>query len=569
MISSDKKAVQLILEHCVVNGVSCAVFSPGSRNAPLAIAADHHPDIQTYVVHDERSAAFFALGMAQQLNAPVAIVCTSGSAPANYYPAVVEAYYQQIPLVIITADRPKQWIDQGDGQTINQEGMFGPHVRYAVQINDHIVDSTDVWQMNRELARAFVHANAGWRGPIHINVALSEPLYSSTEITRPIVNKLNYFKGKFHFDAAWLEAWKLAMRYKKKMVVVGQMPPDPQMEKALSVLASDPSIAFLVENTANIKGSHFIHCIDRVLETIKPEEIHEFQPEIVISFGGAVVSKRIKSFLRQSPLVQHWRVGQSFPFMDTYQFSSHIIDASPLEFLNEVNDLPKHPATSNYGNLWKQRDYLSQEAAIEYVRAAPFSDLTSIHTLLDYLPDHSQLHMANSSIVRYCQLFDPINSVTYWSNRGTSGIDGSSSTAVGSSVAAPNELHVLITGDISFLYDSNAWWNAYLASNLRILLVNNGGGGIFKIIEGANSSPQTTVFFEARHEQNAEDLARAFQLHYQAVHSIDEIESSMESFYTFEENGRPKLMEIFTPREENHLFLKDFFSAVAASSNKH
>jgi len=563
MISSDKKVVQLLLELCVSKGVRKVVFSPGSRNAPLAIAADYHPEIETFVIHDERSAAFFALGLSQQLNEPVAICCTSGSAPANYYPAVVEAYYQQIPLIVLSADRPEEWIDQGDGQTIRQRGIFGQHARAFVQLSDKEMDENNEWFVQRELSAAFAEGLDSWKGPVHINVAFSEPLYNSIEIDRPKIKRLNLYKGKFELDSHLIDEWYKAMKCEKKMVIIGQLPPSPRFNAALEELSKDPSIVFLVENTANVKGQLFVHSIDRMLATIKPEEIDEFRPDVVISFGGAIVSKRIKTFLRESNLKSHWRIGVGFPFMDTFQQLTHSVLANPEDFLHAVNQLSVDRVKSNFAGCWKKRDFLAQEVGDAFAEICDFSDLKAIKLVLDFLPELGHLHMSNSSIVRYFQLFDPIHSVTFWSNRGTSGIDGSSSTAVGAAVANPNQLHVLVTGDVSFFYDSNALWNAYLPSNLRIILVNNGGGGIFRIIDGASSSPQTSTYFEAQHQQSAEYLTKTFDIDYSSIHSEDEFENSMKVFYQIDETNRPKLIEVFTPRDQNHLVLKEFFKVVS------
>lgn len=563
MISSDKQIVQLLLEHCVFRGIRKVVFSPGSRNAPLAIAADNHPDIQTYVIHDERSAAFFALGLSQQLNEPVAICCTSGSAPANYYPAVVEAFYQQIPLIVLTADRPDEWIDQGDGQTIRQKEMFGQHVRAFVQLSDHKIDKNLDWYYQRELSAAFNKGLESWKGPIHINIAFSEPLYNAVEIVRPEIRVFHHYKGKFELDNQLITEWNKAMSYEKKMVIIGQLSPSTRLNNELQILANDPSIVFLVENTANVKGQLYIHAIDRVLAAINADELENYRPDVVISLGGAIISKRVKTFLRDSKLKQHWRIGKSFPYMDTYQQLTHTVDANPADFLMSVNRLSSPKVQSNFAGIWKQRDFLAQEIGDSFAESCSFSDLKVIKTVLDYLPDSSSLHMANSAIVRYCQLFDPIHSINYWSNRGTSGIDGSSSTAVGAAASNLEQLHVLLTGDVSFFYDSNAWWNTYLNGNLRIILVNNGGGGIFRIIDGANASAQTSAFFEAQHSQTAQEIAKAFDIQYASVHNEEELDKEMTTFYSIDNSNRPKIIEVFTPRDENHLVLKEFFNAIS------
>lgn len=560
MITSNKKSVQHIVEHCIAHGMKHVVCSPGSRNAPFAIAFDEHPEITCYVIHDERSAAFFALGMSQQLNAPVGIVCTSGSAALNYYPAVAEAFYQCVPLVVITADRPQAWVNQGDGQTIVQENVFQGHVRYACQFGEKVDSADEQWYIEREIATAFAEGATYWKGPIHFNVAFNEPLYGTSEIEeRLTTRKILRVEGKFHFSSEMARYCAKQLETPKKMIICGQLPPDPALWKELIALAQDSSIALLVENTSNLFDLKWIHCIDRTLNAISEDELAAFAPDLLITLGGAVVSKRIKAYIRKFPPKQHWKIGYEFPYMDTYQQLTHSFQAEPAEFLHAINQLSYQRNVSNYGAKWKQRDFLVQEKLPAFFQHLAFSDLKVVETVLDFLPENAHLHIANSSIVRYTQLFDPIQSVTYWSNRGTSGIDGSSSTACGAAAANPSALHVLLTGDVSFFYDSNALWNHYLGKNLRIILINNGGGGIFKIIPGPSTSKQLSTYFEAKHSFRAEHLCQAFDIEYVAVGTTSSLENQMEDFYRYEEGGRPKLLEVSTPSDLNPTLLEAFF----------
>jgi 2-succinyl-5-enolpyruvyl-6-hydroxy-3-cyclohexene-1-carboxylate synthase len=248
--------------------------------------------------------------------------------------------------------------------------------------------------------------------------------------------------------------------------------------------------------------------------------------------------------------------------MDTYQNLTHSFQIEPSEFFRVINELNYDRNKSNYGAKWKQKDFLAKDRMPDFFKTATYSDVKVFETILDFIPDGADLHMANSSVIRYCQLFDPISSIRYWSNRGTSGIDGSTSTAAGSAWIRKESLHVLITGDVSFFYDSNALWNKYLGPNFRIILINNQGGGIFRIIPGPSSTNQLQDYFEARHEQEAGELCKAFQVNYRKVDNILELESAMPDFYSFEEDGRPKLIEIKTPGSINNESLQAFFEAI-------
>jgi 2-succinyl-5-enolpyruvyl-6-hydroxy-3-cyclohexene-1-carboxylate synthase len=558
-LSSDKKVVSHLVEQCVAHGLKHIVCSPGSRNAPLVIAFDEHPDVECYVVHDERSAAFVALGMMQQLSAPVAVVCTSGSAVANYYPAVVEAYYQCLPLVVITADRPAAWIDQGDGQTIKQHEVFGAHVRYNANFSDSQDNSEGLWMLEREVSIAFSEGNGAWKGPIHFNVGLSEPLYGTVEKAEITPRLIHLEKGKFTFSTEQSGWMKQKLEVSRILVLCGQLEPDPLLNKLLLEFGEHPSVAIVVENTSNLEGKQFVNCIDRTLNAISEDEIEAFRPDVLITLGGAIVSKRIKAFFRKNKPHMHWKVGFEFPYMDTFQCLTHSFQASPKDFLEQLNLLRLNLNKFNFGSKWKQRDFEVQGRMPAFLANAPYSDLKVFDELLDYLPESCHLHMANSSVVRYCQLFDPIRGVRYWSNRGTSGIDGSSSTAVGAAWIAKKDLHVLITGDVSFFYDSNALWNKYLGANLRIILINNSGGGIFRIIPGPDKSPQLETYFEAQHKQQAKEICQAFHVDYLSIANLNDMDNVMREFYTYKEDGRPKLLEIFTPTEENSGVLTSFF----------
>lgn len=559
MVSSNKIGVQLIVQQCVSNGVKHVVFSPGSRNAPFIIAFDNHPEVETIVIHDERSAAFFAMGMAQQLKAPVAVVCTSGSAVLNYYPAVAEAYYQGIPLVVISADRPNEWIDQGDGQTIVQNNVFQNHVQFAASFSDKDVSEEYQWFMERELSKGFQIGLKDWKGPIHFNMAMSEPLYDRVEIKEITSKKTELISPSSQLSSSEQALiTKLWSESSKKLILCGQLSPDKILLEQLKELSGDTSVAILVENTSNLVHQLFVHCIDRTLNVITQEELEDYSPDLLITIGGAVVSKKIKSFFRNNKPKYHWKVGFDFPFMDTYQSLTHSFEISEVSFFNIINQSNLERNNSMFGSKWKQKDFEVQDKLPAFYESLPYSDLKVFETVMDYLPEMSHLHMANSSVVRYCQLFDPIQSIQYWSNRGTSGIDGSSSTAAGAASVKKEDWNVLITGDISFFYDSNAFWNNNLTPNLRVFLINNNGGGIFKIIPGPSSTEQEKVFV-APHSFSAEFICKAFNLDYFKAESIQDIESQMEDFYTYEEKGRAKVMEVFTGEIENSKFLDDYF----------
>ncbi|MFK7785038.1 MAG: 2-succinyl-5-enolpyruvyl-6-hydroxy-3-cyclohexene-1-carboxylic-acid synthase [Crocinitomicaceae bacterium] len=558
--TSDKEHVTTFIHACIRNGMTHVVCSPGSRNSSLVIAIDEHPALETLVVHDERSAAFYALGIAEELKTPVGMVCTSGSAMLNYYPAVAEAFYQSIPIVVMSADRPTEWVNHGDGQTIVQEGVYQNHIRYEARISKH----QDASEINSAVDLAFEAGLNTWKGPIHFNLPLEEPLYGKREVEWEKEAEVDRSIEPFTLNAeSQEELTKIWDASPRKMILIGQHYKDLALQNGLFDLCNDSSIAVLVENTSNLTHQRWVHCIDRTLGGISEDEIERYQPDLLITIGGAVISKRIKQFLRSAPIKAHWRIGYEFPQMDTYRKLTHSFETNPADFIDVLLSMNLTRNLSNFGSTWKQLDFLNQEKLTTFFETIPYSDMAVFETLLDYIPENAYLHMANSSVVRYCQLYNPIPSLRYFANRGTSGIDGSTSTACGVALSSPDSCNVLVTGDVSFFYDTNAFWNKQISSNLRVFLINNGGGGIFRIIPGPRESDQLENYFEAHHDRKAEFICKAHDVQYSSASSLDEIESQMANF--FEESDRPKLMEIFTPRELNGEVLSNYFDRLKLS----
>ena len=560
MLTSDKKVVQLIIDQCYHHGVRNVVISPGSRNAPLSISFDEHPSIQTFVIHDERSAAFFALGMSEQLNQPVALCCTSGSAALNYYPAIAEAFYRSIPLIVITADRPEAWINQGDGQTIMQQNVYNKHVHYHVHLEDALFTDEKKWMFQRETAIAFERALISEKGPIHFNIALSEPLYNSVGKSENFSRKIEVLPLKIDWNNEVCQ-WAIeGLSSQKILVLCGQIPKDTSLLNALAVFSKQKNVAILVENTANLVHDNFNHCIDRSLHGLDAAQKTLLSPDLLITLGGAIVSKNIKTFLRKNPPKQHWKIGASFPGMDTYQCLSHEIQTEPDLFFDKLNELVILPIPSNYFETWKEIDNKCQEKTDLFkINSDKLTDITVFQSIINSLPSSTTLHMSNSSVVRYCQLFQPKSTVEYRSNRGTSGIDGSTSTAIGAAYGDTDKGHVLISGDISFLYDSNALWNKYQPSNLKIIVVNNHGGGIFRIIPGPAESKQLGTYFEASHRQNSAKIADAFGWAYAFIKEKEKLNEQVSNFLNAKEK-KPSILEIFTDPIQNPLDLQEFFN---------
>ena len=558
---SSKKGISDLVQICAQQGIEHAILSPGSRNAPLTVSLDAHPDITCLSVPDERVAAFVALGMAQQSRKPVIICCTSGSAALNYPPAIAEAYYQKIPLLILTADRPNEWTDQGDGQTIRQRDIFSNYIKASYELPQEPADADALWHNRRLISEAINVATFPLGGPVHVNIPLREPLYdrSSAAIeTKPIIETAQVESSLPQAEIERLASiWNTT---EKKLILTGVLQPNPALNNILSQLAEDASVAVLTEQTSNLSDPKFNPCIDRTLAPIAAEEEAQYNPDLLITFGGQIISKKIKAFIRRQAPKAHWHIDLTDFNLDTFQRLSLNIPVQPLAFFEA---LAPHvvPRKSDYQQLWKTLDLATEKASQEYFDRMPYADLAVFKTLLEHIPADSHLQMGNSTPVRYVQLFKALKPLQYFANRGTSGIDGSTSTAVGAAIQS-KALTTVVSGDVSFFYDSNALWNQHLPGNLRVVVINNAGGGIFRIIEGPSSTDQLETYFQTKHNYSAEHIAKAFHVPYYKATSLETLEAVLPQFYAPQNNDRPAVLEVYTPDEINDQVLKDFFKAL-------
>ena len=542
-----KELAQIIIAACRQFEIQTVVISPGSRNAPLTIGFSNHKDFETLSIVDERCAAFFALGIAQQTLKPVALVCTSGSALLNYYPAIAEAYYSQIPLVVISADRPAHLIDIGDGQTIRQENVFKNHILYSANLKEF-----DAENSIKALSKAFSLLRQV-KGPIHINAPFNEPLYE----TLATMNDFRFIAEESDLQDT-IDYENLASQWnsaKKKMILVGVHSPNAALEILLDKVADDPSVLVFTETTSNLYNKRFVNSIDNLIFNLTEEEFTSLQPDILLTFGGMIVSKKIKKFLRDYSPKEHWHVNELRAF-DTYQVLSKHLKIDSHSFFKHFCELVDYDNKSTYESTWTHYKQRIREKHNHYIKTAPYSDLKVFEQVLKVIPDFSEVQFSNSAIIRYSQLFEMNSTITVFCNRGTSGIDGSTSTALGAAYATQKPT-TLITGDLSFFYDSNALWNNYIPSDVRIVIINNSGGGIFKIIPGPKKST-ALKYFETPHCLTAEHLCVMFGFEYSTAHNLKTLAEEVVGFY--DKSDKPKVLEVFTPSDLNDLVLKEYIN---------
>ncbi len=559
MVTSDHFAAAELARLCAAKGLRHAVISPGSRNAPLVIAFGKHPEIRCLQVIDERSAAFFAMGMAQQLHEAVVLICTSGSAVLNYGPAIAEAFYQRIPLLVISADRPEEWTDQGEGQTIRQHNVLAPHVKKSIQLPRN-ADDLSRWHCGRLINEAIDATLLPVPGPVHVNVPFNEPLYGTAEAKEDVRLIAPMPVGSFLLpDKGW-RAHQLSTSL-KVMVLVGQGVWSDGLKGQLLKLAALPQCTVLSEATSNLDEPAFITCIDRVLEGVDAKNEADLKPDVLITFGGAIVSKRIKGLLRKWKPAQHWNIDVGERYHDTYQSLTHDIAAEPHIFLAQLEGQVKGNE-SLYGEAWRMVDARMREVHQRILKATPFCDLTVFETLLERIPEGSDIHLANSTAARYVQLFDRLRGQRFFSNRGTSGIDGCTSTAVGAAFAT-GKATTLITGDVAFCYDSNAFWNDHLSPELKVIIIDNGGGNIFRYIDGPDRDPDLTPWFESPHRRDIPAMVKSFGLPCYSASDGASLKSALEELY--KPHDTPAVLYITTDALVSPKVLREYFEQLRSA----
>jgi 2-succinyl-5-enolpyruvyl-6-hydroxy-3-cyclohexene-1-carboxylate synthase len=618
------QAVFNIAEICAQHGITDVILSPGSRSAPLTLAFARHPAYRgrLRVVPDERAAAFIGLGIAQATRRPVVLVCTSGTAGLNYAPAVAEAFFQQIPLLVLTADRPPEWIDQLDGQTIRQRNLYGAHTKGTFDFPADTAHADAKWHAERIINEAINLSRSGPAGPVHVNVPLREPFYpkAGEEMGYEAAVKIicDDHSNTILPPAEILDLRRQLRDAGRVLVVAGQQPESPALTAALHEFAAARQVTVVADTIANLGDVPAVRHHDTFLAGLAKEQKADLRPDLLITFGQSLISKSLKLFLREAAPAQHWHLQPAGEVADTFRRLTRIIrvqpavffqqlsafeakdyhradSSNPIAFLSlreaqKVNEdsnpsfstnpdqgsnpcisTPSQPASdsppaepSRPPLTWTQADAAATGFLQQFFATAdePFNEFGAMRRVLGSLPEATALHLANSMAVRYANILGlPAGRhIDVFANRGTSGIDGCTSTAVGAALAQPERPVVLLTGDVAFFYDRNAFWHNYPAPNLRVVLFNNHGGGIFRLIDGPRQQPELDEFFETHQALTAENLCRDFSLRYLPVASAAELDAALPVFFAAESGAA--VLEIFTNSKTNAAFFEEYRTAV-------
>lgn len=547
---SNKRSIQILSHLLKEYGIHHFIISPGSRNAPLAIHFSEVDEFNCYSVVDERSAAFVGLGMAQSTKNPVAITCTSGSATANYYPAITEAFYQNIPLLVLTADRPTDFVDLFDGQTIRQKNIFQQHSYGDFELMEDEKEGAEDY--NFDTVKKAIEICFEKQGPVHINIPLSEPLYELvTELPiLPAVEK-TIQKKDYDLSADTISDWNTSKRI---MILVGTQQYSDKLKMQLAQLVKNHSAVVLTEMNSNVSNEKFFPHIDRYIYNFSEEDFKMYAPDLLITVGQNVVSKKVKQFLRKAKPTKHWHI-DAFWQPDTYfSLTKKMETTAEIFFGKLLNHVKLEPQP--YYNLWDVLRDKKDAKHTEYVVRTGYSDFYLFDQLSKNIPKNYNIHFSNSTAIRYAQLFD-FGDYRVFCNRGTSGIDGSTSTAMGFAIVDKNPT-VLITGELGFFYDINGLWNQYIPPYTRIIVFNNGGGSIFKFIPGPSKAENALdEFIATKHHKNVEFLAKHFGFSYTKVEDDATLDRVLEHF--FKPDAKPKILEVNTQEIENAEILKGYF----------
>lgn len=559
MENTDKAICRELASLLVAHGVENVVLSPGSRNAPMVLAVTRNADLAYRVVIDERCAAFIALGMAAQSRRAVALVCTSGTAMLNYAPAIAEAYYREIPLIVITADRPQEWIDQDDSQTIRQPGILDHIVRKSVNLPVETGSATQMWMVNRLVNDALSAAVENIPGPVHINLQLDLPLASVTDVAEDYVPRLvQVTTPSMTLPVAQVRAMAEELRAPRRvMLVCGFMPPSQKISRAVNRLAALPNVVVLTEAQANIHAAGVISNIDRVLASMDCDTKVKMAPDVVITVGGSLVSRFIKGWLRKRDRLEHWHVGIRGISVDAFMHMTRRIEINPESFLPQLASAmqPNASLACDYRARWQE---INSRAAVRhnaFVDKLAWCDLSAMSLIMKNLPDACNLQASNGTSVRYVQLFNHTHLHRIDSNRGVSGIDGCTSTAIGGAIMYKGGPTVLITGDMSMQYDIGALATNDMPRNFHIIVLNNGGGGIFRFLKHIAALPEVDECFAAHVNLPVRQLAEAYGFKYNCANSPEELQSALTDIY----GSEPTILDVRTDGQFSADILNAYF----------
>lgn len=560
MIYPKYKTFQVLIPLLKAHNIHHIVISPGSRMREFVIAVEEDDFFVTYDVTDERSASYFAIGVSQQLDVPVVIVCTSSTATTNYVPGVTEAFYQNVPLLVLTGDRDPYMLGQQEDQMINQVGMYDRVVRKSVSL-PIVKNDYDKWYAERLINEAILELDHHKKGPVHINVPVPAVPYweKDEEITSyPSVKTIDRFVISETDREGIFNKLQILSEKKRILLIAGQNSSTFDVS-FLSSFFNKYNCVIHAEHMGNVSCEGVLN-IAGISEGVRKESWDElYLPDLIISFHGTLaISRTLKETLRTSNC-EHWLIDEEGAVIDAYRNLTTIFECKPNDFLRIcVENAPKGLKNNKYYyDLWKNAN-----AAVE-VPVFPFSNVYAIHNFLKVLPPHSNLHLSILNSIRLSQyILLPEDTKTY-ANVGTDGIDGCMSTFFGQSVVTERECYLII-GDLSFFYDMSSLRIKHIKNNCHILLINNHGGNEFYQQPIVPTTPQG---LGASHSNNAKDWAESVGFHYLTASNENEYKNCLKSFVAHSPS-KPILFEVFTDQMVDREAVSSLKQAYSRATDK-
>lgn len=565
---TDKRFCSILFDVLTSKGVKDVVCSPGSRNAPLLIAAASRPELRKHIVIDERSAAFMALGLSQVSRRPVALVCTSGTALLNYSPAIAEAFYQSVPLIAISADRPEQWIDQDDSQTLRQFEALSHFVKKSYRIPAYgNTDKELQWYVNRIVNDAMIEATSRRKGPVHINVELGENLGGKATRCDFSERLIEFIGADAIGNKEMVRELAAKTAASKVLLVAGFLPPDSRLHKAVGELASLPNVVAMTETLSNLHLGRNATGIDSVLTAYSSDILDAEAPDLVISIGGSLVSRKLKEYLRRNAaLCEHWAIGWYHTTSDCFMSLTKRIESDPARLLRQLAViLRRQPILSTvcgYAARWNNLRERAVRAKSAFVEEAPWSDLKAFEIISEILPQDVNLFLSNGTAVRYAQILGEHSPHASYCNRGVSGIDGSISTAIGGAKIYKGRT-VVVTGDMSMAYDINSLALPDIPAGLVIIVIDNGGGGIFRFIPSTSSLEELETYFCVPPKLPLQLLASAYGFDYAEATDADSLNGILHEIFKMPGHSAPCIIRIVTDGPTSAEQLKRYMSVKA------
>ncbi len=518
-------------------GIKHVLIAPGSRNAPLINLFTSHHGFICHSLVDERSAAYVALGMARHLGQAVVLVTTSGTAVLNLSPAVAEAFHQQIPLLVLTADRPREILSQFNNQVTDQRAPYFNFSKGFFEFPARLREEADLEHGMQAVEKLFQEALSFPAGPVHLNLPLNEPLYDA--LPDPILSRGETQRDFESEPSVNNTNAAIDIAGKKVMILCGMGAGDSKLQQVLEQLTAGKRAVVVAENISNLSSERFISTPELVLAGSSENERAALAPDLLIAFGQQVVSKRLKLFVQSLENVEIRELEEDAILTD--QLKDLLASAEP---------------DNSYQLLWKEIEDRESDRAQSYFRQAPFGNLTALARILEAASAQTVIHLGNSATIRYSQLLRSRPDLLYYSNRGVSGIDGSLSAAVGAAMVSDQQ-HLLILGDLSFVYDSNALWNKSFPENLKIVVLNDGGGGIFRLLDGPDRMEFFEEFSVTQHPVSLELLSGAFGRRFGRVASLDELDKQMGGLFMSDKGL--DILEVDTTTSDNSRIFKELF----------